>query len=205
MNNWKTYTLAAVLVTVAGFAYVNNSRRNTPSDLRDAVSEEQDGRKWKVVDTRSSDIENDSKAYKIDLKFKSRMIDRYPVAVGILEVMKPFMEFQGRVALAEGHSWTWWSPLEFDYVMHTAGTLFIEGELRVVTDKPQFEVVFNDSEFARKYGLGRYASCDLAETVVSALVSKTNVIIYHTSCHNDGMGLTVTFKQTETVASQQVE
>jgi formylglycine-generating enzyme required for sulfatase activity len=37
MNNWKKYALAAVLLTVAGFAYVNNSHRNMPTDFRDAV------------------------------------------------------------------------------------------------------------------------------------------------------------------------
>ena len=37
MNNWKKYALGAVLVTAAGFAYVNNSHRNIPTDLRDAV------------------------------------------------------------------------------------------------------------------------------------------------------------------------
>jgi len=37
MNNWKKYALGAMLVTAAGFAYVNNSHRNIPTDLRDAV------------------------------------------------------------------------------------------------------------------------------------------------------------------------
>jgi len=36
MKNWRTYTLTAVVVTAAGFAYVNNSRGHMPTDLRDA-------------------------------------------------------------------------------------------------------------------------------------------------------------------------
>ena len=38
MNNWKTYALAAVIVTAAVFAYVGNPRQHIPSDLRDAVA-----------------------------------------------------------------------------------------------------------------------------------------------------------------------
>src|SRR3989339_1066176 len=39
MKNWKKYTLAVAIITVAGFAYVKNSQRNIPSDLRDAVAD----------------------------------------------------------------------------------------------------------------------------------------------------------------------
>ena len=38
MNNRKKYILAAVIVTVAGFAYIKSSHRNIPSDFRDAVA-----------------------------------------------------------------------------------------------------------------------------------------------------------------------
>jgi len=39
MTNWKKYTLAVAIITVAGFAYVKNSQKNIPSDLRDAVAD----------------------------------------------------------------------------------------------------------------------------------------------------------------------
>jgi hypothetical protein len=40
MNNWKKYVLIPVMVMVAGFAYLHNSRRSLPTDLRDAVFEQ---------------------------------------------------------------------------------------------------------------------------------------------------------------------
>ena len=39
MNNWEKYTLAAVVVLAAGFAYINGTHRDIPADLRDAVSD----------------------------------------------------------------------------------------------------------------------------------------------------------------------
>ena len=39
MKNWKKYTLAVAIITVAGFTYVKNSQKNIPSDLRDAVAD----------------------------------------------------------------------------------------------------------------------------------------------------------------------
>ena len=39
MSNWKKYTLAAVMVTAAIFAYSHNLHKNVPSDLRDAVAD----------------------------------------------------------------------------------------------------------------------------------------------------------------------
>ena len=40
MTSWKKYVLAVMIVTAAGFAYVNNSHRNIPSDIRDAVADD---------------------------------------------------------------------------------------------------------------------------------------------------------------------
>ena len=37
MNNWKKYTIVAVLLMVALFAYSRNPRNSVPSDFRDAV------------------------------------------------------------------------------------------------------------------------------------------------------------------------
>ncbi len=42
MTSWKKYVLATVVVMVAGFAYVKNSHRNIPSDIRDAVADNAD-------------------------------------------------------------------------------------------------------------------------------------------------------------------
>ena len=39
MSNWKTYLLAAVMATAAGFGYIKSSHRNIPADLRDAVAD----------------------------------------------------------------------------------------------------------------------------------------------------------------------
>ena len=39
MINWKKYILVAVIVTAAGFGYINSSHRNIPADLRDAVAD----------------------------------------------------------------------------------------------------------------------------------------------------------------------
>ena len=39
MNNWKQYTLAAVIVAAAGFAGIKGLHKNMPSDFRDAVSD----------------------------------------------------------------------------------------------------------------------------------------------------------------------
>jgi len=38
MNNWKKITLAAIMITVAGFTYIKSSHRDIPSDLRDAIN-----------------------------------------------------------------------------------------------------------------------------------------------------------------------
>lgn len=61
MNNWKKYTFAFVIVTVAGLAYINNSNRNTPSDLRDAVA---DNTKSQDFDTAITDAKT-----KTDINF----------------------------------------------------------------------------------------------------------------------------------------
>ena len=46
MTSWKKYVLVAVIVMVAGFAYVSNSRRNIPPDLRDAVADDVKAQKF---------------------------------------------------------------------------------------------------------------------------------------------------------------
>ena len=42
MSNWKKYTLAAGVVLVAGFAYINGTHRHIPADLRDAVADDKE-------------------------------------------------------------------------------------------------------------------------------------------------------------------
>ena len=57
MNNWEKYTLAAVIVTAAGFTYIKSSHRDIPSDLRDAVADNTSAEEFNnLVGVRASEI-----------------------------------------------------------------------------------------------------------------------------------------------------
>ncbi|HAH32285.1 MAG TPA: hypothetical protein DCL44_08230 [Elusimicrobia bacterium] len=57
MTSWRKYVLAAVIVTVAGVAYIKSSHRNIPSNLRDAVA---DNTNFHDLDTAIPVIEKDN-------------------------------------------------------------------------------------------------------------------------------------------------
>lgn len=61
MNNWKKYTLAAIILTVAGLAYINSSHRDIPSDLRDAVTDETSAGEFNLQGVKAVDIKSTSK------------------------------------------------------------------------------------------------------------------------------------------------
>ncbi|HBW23268.1 MAG TPA: hypothetical protein DEF68_07825 [Elusimicrobia bacterium] len=56
MNNWKKYTLAALVVTAAGFAYLNSSHRNIPADFRDAVADKGFDTTMPIIDKEKGDV-----------------------------------------------------------------------------------------------------------------------------------------------------